>query len=109
MDVAIRSGDLADSRPGGAAPGAFHFVLVGLTGLPGATWRAEGAGGPRTPRRPRCSRPGARSWTGPVRPPTQLPPRLLANHIEAMLGAALEGIGVAYMPDFLVRDRGRGD
>lgn len=42
--------------------------------------------------------------------PEQLPTTLLCNNMEAMLGAAVAGLGVAYMPDFLARDSlGRGE
>ena len=36
--------------------------------------------------------------------PAQLPVALACNNMEAMLGAAVAGMGLAYMPDFLARD-----
>ena len=42
--------------------------------------------------------------------PPHLPAALICNNMEAMLGAAVAGMGLAYMPDFLARDAlGRGE
>ncbi|MGL1409726.1 LysR substrate-binding domain-containing protein, partial [Vibrio parahaemolyticus] len=48
-------------------------------------------------------------WVLPGMPP-HLPAALVCNNMEAMLGAAVAGMGLAYMPDFLARDAlGRGE
>ena len=41
-------------------------------------------------------------WTLPGLP--AMPISLVCNNMEAMLGAAVSGLGLAYMPDFLARD-----
>ena len=42
-------------------------------------------------------------WVLPGLPP-QMPVALVCNNMEAMLGAAIAGMGLAYLPDFLARD-----
>ena len=36
--------------------------------------------------------------------PEPLPVTMVCNNMEAMLGAAVAGLGIAWMPDFLARD-----
>ncbi|WP_418117615.1 LysR family transcriptional regulator [Variovorax sp. 350MFTsu5.1] len=106
VDVAIRSGDLVDSQLVARRLGPFRFVLVASPAY------LERHGVPQTPAdlaRHTCLRykfaTGGKieDWDLPGLP-THLPPGLLCNNMEAMLGAAVAGLGVAYMPDFLARD-----
>ena len=106
VDVAIRSGELGDSQLVARRLGPFNFVLVASP-----AYLAE-HGVPQVPAdlaQHSCLRykfvTGGKieDWDLPGLP-TQLPPGLLCNNMEAMLGAAVAGLGVAYMPDFLARD-----
>lgn len=112
VDVAIRSGELVDSQLVARRLGPFQFVLVASPAY------LERHGEPRVPAelaRHACLRykfvTGGKieEWDLPGLP-EQLPATLLCNNMEAMLGAAVAGLGVAYMPDFLARDSlGRGE
>jgi DNA-binding transcriptional LysR family regulator len=111
FDVAIRSGDLRDSSLMSRRLGPFRFLLcaspayllqMGIPQVPGdlehhrcvrfrfpATgkiheWRLEQNGAP-------CLLP-------------HLEAALTCNNMEALRGAAIQGFGVAYMPDFVARD-----
>jgi len=106
LDVVIRSGDLADSRLVARRLGAFRFILAGSP-----AYLAE-RGVPQSPAdlvRHRCLRyrflgsGKLEEWVLPGMP-AQLPVALACNNMEAMLGAAVAGMGLAYMPDFLARD-----
>ena len=112
VDVAIRSGELVDSQLVARRLGPFCFVLVASPDY------LARHGVPQVPAdlaRHSCLRykfvTGGKieEWDLPGLP-AQLPPGLLCNNMEAMLGAAIAGLGVAYMPDFLARDSlGRGE
>lgn len=105
LDVVIRSGELADSRLVARRLGPFRFIL---TASP--AYLAE-RGVPLTPAdlaghtslRYRFLNSGKlEEWTLPGLP--AMPIALVCNNMEAMLGAAVSGLGLAYMPDFLARD-----
>ncbi len=106
VDVAIRSGELVDSQLVARRLGPFSFVLVASPGY------LARHGVPQVPAdlaQHSCLRykfvTGGKieDWDLPGLP-AQLPPGLICNNMEAMLGAAVAGLGVAYMPDFLARD-----
>ncbi|WP_369648724.1 MULTISPECIES: LysR family transcriptional regulator [unclassified Variovorax] len=106
VDVAIRSGELGDSQLVARRLGPFCFVLVASPDY------LARHGVPQVPAdlaQHSCLRykfvTGGKieDWDLPGLP-AQLPPGLLCNNMEAMLGAAVAGLGVAYMPDFLARD-----
>ncbi|WP_341887714.1 LysR family transcriptional regulator [Variovorax sp. YR752] len=106
VDVAIRSGELVDSQLVARRLGPFSFVLAASP-----AYLAEHSK-PQVPAdlvRHSCLRykfvTGGKieDWDLPGLPP-QLPPGLVCNNMEAMLGAAVAGLGIAYMPDFLARD-----
>ncbi|GEQ73058.1 LysR family transcriptional regulator [Comamonas testosteroni] len=111
LDVVIRSGELADSRLVARRLGPFRFVLAASP-----TYLAE-RGVPLTPAdlaghsslRYRFLNSGKlEEWTLPGLP--AMPIALVCNNMEAMLGAAVSGLGLAYMPDFLARNAlARGD
>ncbi len=105
LDVVIRSGELADSRLVARRLGPFRFILAASP-----TYLAE-RGLPLTPAdlaghsslRYRFLNSGKlEEWTLPGLP--AMPISLVCNNMEAMLGAAVSGLGLAYMPDFLARD-----
>jgi len=105
LDVVIRSGDLADSRLVARRLGPFRFILAASP-----TYLAA-RGVPRTPadlarhtslRYRFLSSGKLEEWVLPGLP--AMPIALVCNNMEAMLGAAVAGMGLAYMPDFLARD-----
>ena len=105
LDVVIRSGELADSRLVARRLGPFRFILAASP-----AYLAE-RGVPLTPAdlaghsslRYRFLNSGKlEEWMLPGLP--AMPIALVCNNMEAMLGAAVSGLGLAYMPDFLARD-----
>ncbi|MBV8247889.1 MAG: LysR family transcriptional regulator [Comamonas sp.] len=105
LDVVIRSGDLADSRLVARRLGPFRFILAASP----AYLAARGV--PCTPadlarhtslRYRFLSSGKLEEWVLPGLP--AMPIALVCNNMEAMLGAAVAGMGLAYMPDFLARD-----
>ncbi|MEX8191590.1 LysR family transcriptional regulator [Comamonas guangdongensis] len=105
LDVVIRSGDLADSRLVARRLGPFRFILAASP-----AYLAE-RGVPHTPaelarhtslRYRFLSSGKLEEWVLPGLP--AMPIALVCNNMEAMLGAAVAGMGLAYMPDFLARD-----
>jgi DNA-binding transcriptional LysR family regulator len=112
LDVVIRSGELADSRLVARRLGPFRFILAGSPDYLAAR------GIPQSPaelaqhsclRYRFLSSGKLEEWVLPGMPP-HLPAALVCNNMEAMLGAAVAGMGLAYMPDFLARDAlGRGE
>ncbi|MDR3466115.1 MAG: LysR family transcriptional regulator [Xanthobacteraceae bacterium] len=108
LDVVIRSGDLADSRLMSRRLGEFRFVLCAAPGYLGQ------AGAPTTVAdlaRHRCIRfrfPTSgklQDWSmrGDADAAARLSTVLTCNNMEALLTAAIDGFGIAYMPDFLAR------
>lgn len=109
FDAVIRSGDLPDSRLMSRRLGPFCFVLCAAPSY------LENAGFPKTPndlKSHRCiqfrfpSSGKIQEWSmkGVQEPTAGMQTVLTCNNMEALRGAALDGFGIAYMPDFLVRD-----
>jgi len=106
FDIAIRSGELNSSQMMSRRLGPFWFAIVGSP----AYFASHPA-----PLRPddlyqhACLRyrfPGSGHWqewemTG-VTPP-ELPLALSSNNLESILQATLQGLGLAYVPEFIVR------
>ncbi len=112
VDVAIRSGDLRDSRLISRPLQHFRLLLCASSGYlarcgtPAAVRDLEQHAAVRF-RHPDSGK--LLDWPllpSPAADPAE--PRLrtvlACNNIEAVLGAALRGIGIACMPDFLVRE-----
>ncbi len=112
VDVAIRSGDLRDSRLISRPLQHFRLLLcaspgyLARCGTPAAVRDLEQHAAVRF-RHPDSGK--LLDWPllpSPAAAPAE--PRLrtvlACNNIEAVLGAALRGIGIACMPDFLVRE-----
>ncbi len=114
VDVAVRSGALSDSRLMARELGPFAFAIVGSP----AYFARHGV--PATPQALEtdshaCVRykfPGTgklQEWAlgqAEAASPVQLRLRtaLTCNNIEALIGAASQGVGLAYLPDFIVSD-----
>ncbi|MFC5475768.1 LysR family transcriptional regulator [Paraherbaspirillum soli] len=110
LDGAIRSGELPDSRLMARRLGSFRFMLCASP-----AYLAQ-RGTPRNPveleqhacLRYRFQTSGKlQEWAlRPAATPRELrlPTALTCNNMEAMLAAAINGLGIAYMPDFLARD-----
>ena len=107
IDVAIRSGTLADSRLAARRLGPFRFVLCAAPDY------LRDHGEPRSVDdleqhdciRYRFVTTGKlMEWGVATDRPLRLRPSLVCNNMEAVLAATLEGHGLAYMPDFLARD-----
>ncbi len=106
FDIAIRSGELNSSQMMSRRLGPFRFAIIGSP----AYFASHPA-----PLRPddlyqhACLRyrlPGSGQWqewemTG-VTPP-ELPLALSSNNLESILQATLQGLGLAYVPEFIVR------
>lgn len=109
VDAVIRSGELADSQLKSRTLGPFAFVLIGAPhyfarhGIPQA---------PRDLEQHACLRykfPGStqlQEWTLAL--PADAPPLLLrsaltSNNLESLIFAAGQGLGIAFVPDFVVR------
>lgn len=106
VDVAIRSGELVDSQLVARRLGPFRFFLVASPAY------LARRGMPQTPAElahHQCVRyrfvtgDKIEAWdlTGLAVP---LPPGLICNNMEAVLGAAVAGFGVAQVPDFLAHE-----
>ncbi|HFV9293612.1 TPA: LysR family transcriptional regulator [Serratia fonticola] len=110
FDVVIRSGDLVDSRLMSRRLGPFRFVLCAAPGY------LERKGRPEKLLdlelhdclRYRFVTTGKiMDWTltsDPEITQLRLNSSLTLNNMEAMLTATIDGHGIAYMPDFLVKD-----
>lgn len=108
VDVAIRSGSLPDSRLMARRLGPFRFVLCAAP----AYLRERGL--PKAPTdieqhdciRYRFVTTGKlMEWNiAAGDAPLRIRNTLVCNNMEAVLTAALDGHGLAYMPDFLVRE-----
>lgn len=112
FDIVIRSGALEDSPLVARRLGPFRFLLVAAP----AYLAARG-----TPQQPAdlaqhaCLRYQF-ATSGKIEDwklqglPERLPTALVCNNMEAMRGAAIAGMGIAWMPDFLAHDAlARGD
>lgn len=107
VDVAIRSGPLSDSRLMARRLGPFRFILCAAADY----LRARGV--PKTPAdieqhdciRYRFVTTGKlMEWNfADGGTPLRIRNALTCNNMEAVLAATLDGHGLAYMPDFLVR------
>ncbi|MGY4495061.1 LysR family transcriptional regulator [Pseudomonas sp. TE3610] len=106
MDAVIRSGEVLDSRLKSRSLGQFRFMLVAAPdylaqrGVPAC---------PEDLREHAClfyrfhSNGQLQAWAFEGReglPPLELPGTLTFNNIEALIGAAVAGLGIAYLPDF---------
>ena len=110
IDVAIRSGDLRDSGLVSRPLQSFRLLLCAAPhylaryGTPAALRDLEQHGCVRF-RHPDSGKlldwPWNESVAGNV---PRLRTVLACNHIEAVLGATLRGMGIACLPDFLVRE-----
>ena len=110
FDVVIRSGDLVDSRLMSRRLGPFRFVLCAAPGY------LERKGRPEKLLdlelhdclRYRFVTTGKiMDWTltsDPEITQLRLNSSITLNNMEAMLTATIDGHGIAYMPDFLVKD-----
>ena len=103
VDVAIRSGDLIDSQLVARRLGPFRFLLVAS---PAYLARRGVPQSPADLAHHVCVR--YRFVTGDKVEeweleglPAPMPPGLVCNNMEAVLGAAVAGFGVAQVPDFL--------
>lgn len=108
VDAVIRSGELPDSQLRSRSLGPFGFVLVGAPGY------FARRGIPRTPRdleHHACLRykfPGGsqlQQWRlhlADSAAPLVLGSALTSNNLEALIHAASQGLGIAYVPDFVV-------
>lgn len=108
FDVVIRSGNLPDSKLMSRRIGPFRFVLCAAPAY------LERKGVPQAPselERHDCVRyrfpttGKLMDWTmsaDPIWSQLRLPSVLTFNNMEAVFTAAIDGHGIAYMPDFLV-------
>jgi DNA-binding transcriptional LysR family regulator len=109
FDAVIRSGDLPDSRLMSRRLSPFCFVLCAAPAY------LENAGFPQTPadlkghkcirfRFPTSGKLQEWSMKGVQEPTAGMQTVLTCNNMEALRGATFDGFGIAYTPDFLVRD-----
>ncbi|MGO3742780.1 LysR family transcriptional regulator [Kerstersia sp.] len=110
FDAVVRTGMPSDSRLSARKLGNFNSLLVASPDY------LARAGTPRTPAdllQHRCLRyryPNSgmlEKWPlqqAPGEPELQLPTSMICNNIETRLCFALRGLGIAYLPDFAVRD-----
>ena len=110
VDVAIRSGKLADSSPMARRLGPLKFVVCAAPSY------LVARGTPKTPQdlkqhdclRFRFPNSGKlQIWALKMEAgvdPFRGPAPFTCNNMEALRGAAIGGLGIAYMPDFLARD-----
>lgn len=108
VDAVIRSGELADSQLKSRSLGPFGFVLVGAPG-----YFAQ-RGMPQVPQdleQHACLRykfPGGtqmQAWRLRLvegAPPLVLGRALTSNNLESLIHAATQGLGIAYVPEFVV-------
>lgn len=109
IDVAIRSGDLPDS---GLAARPLQAFRLGLWAAPAylqrrgtpTTWGDLAQHAVARFRHPTTGKLLDWPVAGGATAALQARSTLACNHIEAVLGAALGGLGIVCLPDFLVRD-----
>ncbi len=110
LDVVVRSGELTDSRLMSRRLRAFRFVLCASPAYLAAHGR------PRTPgdlAQHKCLR-FRFPTTGKLQDwalrgeggaaDVRIPATMVCNNIEALRAAAIGGLGIVHMPDFLARD-----
>ncbi|MCC7635114.1 LysR family transcriptional regulator [Stenotrophomonas rhizophila] len=110
LDVVIRSGELADSSLMARRLGPFHFLLCAApahlrTHAPPATLAQLGAHPAVRFRFPTTGK--LQPWTLPGHAGDAGAPLttvMTCNNMEALLAAAIGGMGVAWMPDFLAAE-----
>ena len=105
-DVVIRSGDLTDSQLIARRLGPFRFVLAASPGYlekHGTPQKPEDLSSHACLRYRFLSSGKLEEWKLKGLPPNA-PISLVCNNMEAMLGASIMGMGIAYMPDFLASD-----
>lgn len=114
VDVAVRSGTLTDSRLMARELGPFAFSIVGSPayfarhGVPATPQALESHACvrykfPSTGKLQEWAlRQGDAGNAGA--PELRLRTALTCNNIEALIGAASQGVGLAYLPDFIVAD-----
>ncbi|MET1027784.1 MAG: LysR family transcriptional regulator [Dongiaceae bacterium] len=110
LDAVVRSGAMADSRLMGRRIGPFRFHIVASPAY------LDQRGVPQQPRdleehaclRYKHVNSGTlQDWSlrnDPATPPWRMPATFVCNNAEALIGAAQRGLGLAHLPDFLVRD-----
>ncbi|CAO3381525.1 LysR family transcriptional regulator [Azospirillum argentinense] len=110
FDAVVRTGEPADSRLSARRLGSFRLLLVASPDY------LARRGTPRTPadlRRHACLHyrfPNSgklESWAlrqAPGEPDLQLPTSMICNNIETRVCFALQGLGIAYLPDFAIRE-----
>ncbi|MDY1549570.1 LysR family transcriptional regulator [Luteibacter sahnii] len=111
VDAAIRSGDSSSSQLKARSLGTYRFVLVGAPSY------FTGRGTPQSPvdlARHQCLRYKfpttgqlqawrlGREWSDASRLP--IPSTHTFNSVEALISASLDGLGIAYLPGFAVRE-----
>lgn len=110
FDVVIRSGDLADSRLMSRKLGPFRFLLCAS---PGYFQRAGRPSSVKDLEQHACLRyrfattGKIMDWSlvaNPAFTQLRLPTAMTLNNMEAMLMAAADGHGIAFVPDFLARE-----
>ncbi len=113
LDAVIRSGDFADSRLRARPLRPYRFVVAGAPAYLAARGTPRAPGDLDGHARLAYRYPGTgqvQPWQfrdGPVAP---APAALSFNSVEALIGAAQAGLGLAYLPDFALRaalDEGR--
>ncbi|AKG68355.1 D-malate degradation protein R [Serratia fonticola] len=110
FDVVIRSGDLVDSRLMSRRLGPFRFVLCAAPGYLKRKGRPEKLLDLELHdclRYRFVTRGKIMDWTLTADPEItqlRLNSSLTLNNMEAMLMATIDGHGIAYMPDFLVKE-----
>lgn len=110
LDAVIRSGELTDSGLMSRRLGPFNFVLCAAPAY------LKKHGTPQTPieledhdclrfRFPTSGKFQTWQFASTIEvDPFRRPSPLICNNMEALRGAAIAGLGIAYMPDFLARD-----
>ncbi|MNU55327.1 HTH-type transcriptional regulator DmlR [compost metagenome] len=112
VDVAVRSGTLTDSRLMARELGPFAFAIVGSPayfarhGVPATPRALEGHACVRYkfPTTGKLQEWALQRGEGDSGGELRLPTALTCNNIEALIGAATQGVGLAYLPDFIVCD-----
>lgn len=110
VDAVIRSGDPGNSQLRSRSLGSFHFKLVGS---PAYFARHGVPGCPEDLQQHAClhykfpTNGLLQTWSldrKATDSPLQLPGTLVFNNVEALISAAMGGLGIAYLPDFAVRE-----